>query len=293
MRRSTLFLTTVAAALAAVATPALAQDAPTPPTPQTIGNPPTDFGDRITVGVGAAYLPDYEGSNNYRFAPAPVAIGAIDRFNFSLIGNRLSVDLIRDRPGSDIDFQLGPLAVLDLNRRSRTSSDDPRIRALGGVGTALELGGYAGIGKTGIITSPYDKLSVSLSYRYDVTNVHNSGLLQPSINYLTPLSRKAAVGLFASAEHAGQGYATTYFTVTPGGSAASGLPVYYARSGWKDVSVGGLATVSLTGDLLHGFKLVGGGTYTRLMNDFGDSPIVRIAGSRNQWIGALGVAYTF
>ena len=59
------------------------------------------------------------------------------------------------------------------------------------------------------------------------------------------------------------------------------------------MSIGALATLSITGDLLHGFKLVGGGTYTRLMNSFADSPIVSIAGSRNQWIGALGVAYTF
>ena len=182
--------------------------------------------------------------------------------------------------------------MVDFNRDT-SSFTDPRVRALGKVGTAFELGGYVGLGKTGVITSPYDKISISASYRYDVSNVHNSGIIQPSINYLTPLSRKAAVGVFASAEHAGSGYATTYYGVNPAQSAASGLPIYYATSGWKDVSAGAVATVAITGDLLHGFKLVGGGTYTRLMNGFADSPVVSIAGSRNQWIGALGVAYTF
>ena len=294
MRRSTFLTTTLAAtALTAAASPALAQDANTPASMTTAANgQPVDFGDTITVGVGAAYLPDYEGSNNYRVVPAPLAIGAVKGFSFALIGNRLSVDLIRDPKTSSYDFQLGPLVVVDFNRDTSRFTDR-RVQALGKVGTAIELGGYVGFGKTGVITSAYDKLSASVSYRYDVSNVHNSGIIQPSINYLTPISRKAAVGLFASAEHAGRGYATAYYTVNPTQSAASGLPTYFATSGWKDVSVGAVATVAITGDLLHGFKLVGGGTYTRLMNSFADSPVVSIAGSRNQWVGALGVAYTF
>ena len=294
MRRSTLILTTFAAALTAAA-PAFAQDAPTPPQ-ATSGA--TDLstalaGDSLTIGAGAAYLPDYEGSNNYRVVPAPAAIGSYKGYQFQLIGNRLSVDLIREAPESKLDFQAGPLGVIDFNRSTSSNLYDPRVRALGTIGTAVELGGFIGFGKTGIITSPYDKLSATVSYRYDVSGVHKSGILQPSINYLTPLSTKAAFGVFASAEHAEQGYASTYYTVNPLQSAVSGLPVYYAHGGWKDFSVGALATVSLTGDLLKGFKLVGGGTYTRLMNDFANSPIVSIAGSRNQWIGALGIAYTF
>jgi MipA family protein len=29
------------------------------------------------------------------------------------------------------------------------------------------------------------------------------------------------------------------------------------------------------------------------LNDFGDSPVVSIAGSRSQWLGVVGLAYTF
>src|SRR3546814_19755716 len=100
--------------------------------------------------------------------------------------------------------------------------------------------------KTGVITSPYDKLSVSLSYRHDVSGSHDSAILQPTINYLTPLGRKAAIGLFASAEHAGKGYARTYFDITPGQSAASGLPLYTASSGWQTYTTGPIATHALT-----------------------------------------------
>ncbi len=274
----------------AFSTPAFAQDAGTPlaaaPDPET-------GGDSITIGGGGAYLPDYEGSNDYRFTPVPGAIGSISGFAFTLAGNRFSVDLIPNQPGPVWDFQAGPIGVVNFNRSNNKSIDDLRIRALGERDTAIEIGGYVGVGKTGVITSPYDKLSVSLSYRHDVAGAHDSEIWQPSVNYFTPLSRKAAVGLFASAEHAGRGYARYYYTITPNQSLASGLPTYSARSGWKDISLGLVGTYALTGDLLHGFKLVAGGSYRHLMNDFGDSPVVSIAGGRGQWLGALGVAYTF
>lgn len=273
-----------------LATPALAQEAPLPPAP-----PPTvdTGGDSITIGGAAVYLPDYEGSNDYRFVPAPGAIGSYKGFSFLLAGNRLSVDLVPNDAGPGVDFQLGPIAVVNFNRSSLKSIDDPRVRALGELDTAIELGGYVGIGKTGVITSDYDKLSVSLSYRHDVSNTHDSYVLTPTINYLTPLSTKTAVAVFASADRVGGGYARTYYGVLPGQVVASGLPAYTPGSGWKSYSLGGVATIALTGDLLKGFKLVAGGTYSRMLDDIGRAPIVRIAGNRSQWLGAVGLAYTF
>jgi outer membrane scaffolding protein for murein synthesis (MipA/OmpV family) len=285
---------TAAACLALLSTAtAHAQSAPTATPPDAGALAEAAAGDSITIGAGAVYLPDYEGSNDYRITPAPGAIGSYKGFNFTLAGNRLSVDLVPNAAGPGVDFQLGPIAVLNLNRSSIKNIDDPRVRALGKVDTAIELGGFVGIGKTGVITSDFDRLSVSLSYRHDVAGGHDSGIWAPTINYLTPLSRKAAVGLFVSAERVDDRYADTYFTVTPAQSLASGLPAYRAEGGWKNYTLGAVATVALTGDLFRGLKLVGGGTYARLLNDFGESPVTRVAGSRSQWLGALGLAYTF
>ena len=287
----------LAAAAAVFATPAFAQDTQViPPDAGAAAQvaADTDFDrDSITVGAGAVYLPDYEGSNDYRFVPAPGAIGSYKGFNFTLAGNRLSVNVIPAGRGPVWNVEAGPIGVVDFNRTSLKNIEDRRVRALGELDTAIELGGYIGIGKTGVITSPYDRLSASLSYRHDVSNVHDSGIWQPTINYLTPLSRKAAVGLFASGEYAETGYARAYYSINAAQSVASGLPVFNARKGWKNYALGAIATYSLTGDLLHGFKVVAGGTYRRQLNDFADSPIVSIAGSRNQWLGAVGLAYTF
>ncbi len=282
---------TVAAAAVAFATPALAQDAA--PSAVPTGIEEQMAGDSITVGVAAAYITDYEGSNDYRFTPAPGVLATIKGYTFTLLGNRASVDLIRDNPGPTWDLQAGPIGLVNFNRNSNKSIDDRRIRALGELDTAIELGGFVGIGKTGVITSPYDKLSVSLSYRHDVTNTHDSAIWQPTVNYFTPLSRKAAVGLFASAERAGRGYARTYFSVDGAQSLASGLPVYNARDGWKNWSLGVIGTYALTGDLLKGWKAIGGVVYRGMMNDFKDSPVTSIAGSKSQWASALGIGYTF
>ncbi|MFD1035736.1 MipA/OmpV family protein [Sphingomonas hankookensis] len=276
-----------------VAMPAFAQDATGPAVPASAVPNEDTGGDFYVVGLGAAVLPDYEGSDDYSFSPVPAATGRVSGFNFLLAGNRASVDLIRDGVGPTWDIQAGPIAVVNLNRNSTKGIDDAQVRALGTVGTAIELGGYVGIGKTGVITSQFDRLSASLSYRKDVAGGHKSTVLAPTINYVTPLSLRAIAGVFVSAERVGEGYADRYFSVNQAQSLASGLPIYNARSGWKNWTLGALAGHSISGDLRSGWQLFGTVVYRKLLNDFADSPLVARNGSSNQWLGAVGVAYSF
>lgn len=278
--RSLAFLAT----LCLSATPAFAQGR---------GVSSSEEGDFAMVAVGAATLPDYEGSDDYRWAPVPAATGRVSGFGFEIAGTRASVDLIPDRGGSGFDIQAGPSVNFNLNRTSVKSIDDPRIKALGKLDTAIEVGGFFGIAKSGVITSDYDRLAVRVTYRKDVTSTSRAGTFVPSVTYVTPLSRKALVGTFVSATRVEKGYADTYFSITPAGAAASGLPVYNAQGGWKDWTAGLGGMVSLTGDLQHGLQLFAGGTYRRLLGDFGASPVTSIAGSRNQWLGSAGLAYSF
>jgi outer membrane scaffolding protein for murein synthesis (MipA/OmpV family) len=268
-----------------VAAPALAQQ-------QTADAPPPDLNrDTVMVGVGAAVVPSYDGSDKSVLTAAPAVRGRVSGINFAVLGSRAWADLIADNNGPGWDFQAGPVVNVNLNRTSRI--EDRQVAALGKVDTAIEAGGFVGLGKQGLITSDYDKLTVGVSYVHDVGTVHKSYVVSPSVSYGTPLSRKAYVLLNLSANYMGNGYAQTYFGVTPGGSARSGLPVYNARKGWKDWTLGAMGNVSLTGDLTHGLSLVGGVAYRRMLDDAAESPIVRIAGSRDQWFGALGLAYTF
>lgn len=283
-------LLSVGAALLASAVPAFAQETTSPA--QAPITPDVDTGgNSITVGVGAALVPTYEGSDNSRVVPVPAVRGNIDGYAFSTRGSKLVVDIVPNDEGPVWDYQFGPVVSLNFNRVG--DPGDARVDALGRKKIALEVGGMVGIGKTGVITSDYDKLSVSAVFVNDVTGIHNSFTLTPQIDYGTPLSRRAYVGLSASATYVGNGYANTYFGVSPSQVAASTLPAFNPESGFKNWSLSALGAYSITGDLLGGVQLIGGVSYSRLLSDFANSPITRIAGDRNQWFYALGVAYTF
>ncbi|WP_293881896.1 MipA/OmpV family protein [Sphingomonas sp.] len=269
-------------AAAAVATPALAQDARK--------NPSAVYEDSIIIGVGAASVPRYEGSNDNTFIPAAAARGTIGGYGFTFAGTTLSTDIIPYRASTGGKLVLGPVAHLTLNRTSDKRTRDPQIRALGKIDKAIEVGGQFGYTQTGVFTSDYDTLNATVSAVYDVTGTHESVIITPSISYGTPISRKAFVGINASADYVGGKYARTYFGVTPGQSLASGLPTYTPGDGFRDFSVNGLANYSLTGDLRGGLSLFGVVSYERLIGDFARSPVVR---DRNQMIYAAGLAYTF
>jgi outer membrane protein len=197
-----------------LAAPAFAQDqtAETAPVPDASTAPDLDK-DSFQIGVGAGVVPSYEGSDDYVFTAVPGIRGRVSGINFALRGNRFSADVIPTPGGPGWDFQLGPVAQVNFARNSNIR--DPQVKALGKIDIAVELGGYAGIGKQGVFTSDYDKLSASVTYVHDVAGTHGSYVLTPSIDYGTPLSTKAYVGLNLSADYMGGGYADTYFSVTP------------------------------------------------------------------------------
>ncbi|MES2986533.1 MAG: MipA/OmpV family protein [Pseudomonadota bacterium] len=273
------------------AAPAFAQDEAPASVEQT--DVASEGNSRLTVGGGAAYYPDYEGSSHNRWSPVPAANGTVAGMSFTVLANRASLDVIPDGTGPGWNFQLGPVAVLNQNRSNQDAIKDLRVRRLGEIDTSVEVGAYAGIGYTGLITSDFDTLSLTVSYRKGVNGANRSGVWNPTITYTTPLSTKALVSIFTSAEIAEDRYARLYFGVTPTQSLASGLPAFRPQGGQKDITFGGFFTYALSGNLTKGLSIVVGGSYKKLVGDFADSPLVAIAGDRNQWTGAAGLALTF
>jgi len=266
---------------------------PASPVPATPAPAVDTQRDSFTVGAGVAVLPDYEGSDDYRFIPAVQGRGQVSGISFFTRGAALYVDLVPQAEGETVDFALGPLVAANLSRTNRRVIDDRAIRALPQLDTAIEVGGFAGISKTGVVTSAYDVLSARVAYQRDVAGSHDSYLITPSIDYLTPLSTRNLVGISASMQFVGDGWARQYFGITPGASTASGLAPYQLDGGLKSYSLSMIGAQSLSGDIRSGFALFGAVSYTRLLGDFADSPIVTVDGSPNQWVGAIGIGYTF
>jgi outer membrane protein len=250
----------------------------------------------LTVGIGAAYIPSYEGSDDHRVLPIAQARGKVNDFAFWTRGAGLYVDAIPDRDPRGLDFEFGPLVNVRFDRTSRKQTRDDAVAALGKLGTAIEVGGFVGIGKRGVITSDYDNLSARIAVARDVAGAHDGYVVTPAIEYTTPLSPTAFVGLGLSAEYVGKKYGRYYYDIDAAGSAASGLPVYAAAgngSGFKRLSFNLSGSKSLSGDLRRGWALFAVGGYARLLGDYADSPVVAIAGSKDQWLGAVGIGYTF
>ena len=272
-----------AALLALTAVPALAQSA------EGALPDPNDQSNTFTIAAGAAYIPDYEGSNDYRIIPAAAIRGRVSGISFFTRATYLYVDVVPRGSGA-LEFDAGPIVGVRLNRTGKIKDDF--VDRLPELDKAIEVGGFAGITYHGL-TNPYDALSVRLDVVKDVGGAHKSTVVTPTIDFGTPLSRTTYVGLSLSADWVGSGYADYYYSIDAAGALASGLPVYNADGGFKNWRVGLLANQSLTGDLTHGLSLFGTASYSKLSGDFKRSPIVSQRGSASQWLAALGLAYTF
>ena len=181
------------------AAPALAQDGDEQGRP----NDPNS----LTIGLGGAYLPSYEGSDDYILTPIGLAFGKIAGFGFATRGTALYVDLIPDKPDAPLSFDFGPLANVRLDRTNRIK--DPRVKALGEFDTAIELGAWAGLTKNGLLHE-YDSLGVRLAWQKDVTDTHEGTIITPAIEYSSPLSTRTLVSLSLQGEHVSDRYARTY-----------------------------------------------------------------------------------
>ncbi len=274
-------------ALAAADPPA----APLPPPPSGRPGPPAPDPNRLTIGFGGGIGPSYEGSDNYRFQPGGLIAGAIDDIEFSARGTNIYVDLVKDRRGSAISVAAGPVIQLNLERTGGVR--DARVRALGDRATTLEIGGYAGLAKRGVLIPPAS-LSAELAIVKGVSGAHDSLIVTPSVALSSPVSARAFARLGLSADYVGAGYGRAYFDVDPAGSLASGLAQYRTRgSGFKSVGANMLIVRDLGGDARTGWSLFALAGYKRLLGQYARSPIVREAGSADQFLGVAGIAFTF
>jgi outer membrane protein len=278
----------LALAACSIGAPALAQS---PPVTQSL--PSADElanRDTVTVGVGAAVVPDYEGSDDYRIIPAGAVRGKLGGISFSTNGTYLYVDVV---PSSGkLDFDAGP--IVGARYGSRRHIKDDVVELLPKRHTAIEVGAFGGISFHGL-TNPYDTLSVRLDVLHDIGSAHKSTTFSPNLSFSTPLSRTTYVSASAGAEFVSNKFADYYFSNAEVDSLSGGvlLPAFDADGGMKNWKASLLLNQSISGDLLHGFSIFGLGQYSRLVGDFKRSPIVSQRGSPNQWIGALGIAYTW
>lgn len=259
--------------------------------PAIAAQPPEDRNSLI-LGIGGGIAPEYEGADDYGFQPGGVIQGKVDGFDFQVRGPNIYVDLVRDAPDSQWNVIAGPVAQLRFERTSRDDLDDPRVAALGTRDTAVELGGYVGIGRKGFLIPPAS-LTFDLAFLRDVAGAHGSYVLTPGIALSSPVSQRSFARWGISADYVGKGYGRTYFDVAPLPGPGA-LPAYATRgSGFKSVGTTFLLTSDLGGDNRKGWALFGLAGYKRLLGQYARSPIVSEAGNADQFLAVAGIAYAF
>lgn len=248
-------------------------------------------GDHLTVGIGAILGPSYEGSDDYRVSPVPVVQGKLHGIEITPRPGGVALDMVDDGSQPGFGLSLGPVVTWSGNRAGGIK--DPVVRAAGRLDSAIEAGLSGGVTVYRLL-SAYDSLTVSADVKWDVNGAHRGMGVAPQISYFTPLSRAAFVTLSLGGARVDGDQARYYFGVSERQAAASGLPRFRARAGWTSARAGFLGGYDLNGNLLDGgFALFAIGSYSRLLGDARRTPYTALRGDADQWLGGIGLGYTF
>ncbi|WP_338465953.1 MipA/OmpV family protein [Novosphingobium sp. ZN18A2] len=265
---------------------AMAQSAPPP------DNEPNIFdGDFLVVGAGVVVTPRYEGADSTMITPAAGVAGRIAGIGISPRDSGIALNFIPAPRNAKVRFQLGPVGVYNDNRDAH--SGDAVVDKLHPLDDTFEAGIATGFSVQRVL-NPYDSVSMGVDVRWDTSGHDGARLVSVGGTYLTPVSRAQIVALSVAMDFVNDGWADYTYSVSPADSVASGLPVYSAKGGMKDWGLRFYTGYDLDGNLLNGgFALVAGMGYTRLTGSAAETPITALRGSRDQWMGGVGLAYTF
>lgn len=279
---------------ATLANPVAAQDAPVE------GPPPIDMddtvfsGDYLSVGAGVALNPSYTGSDDYVFSVLPIVQGSLGGVDINPRAGGVRLDFVQD-PDEGMGFDLGVAARLRGNRASQI--EDEVVLQYGELDRAIEVGPSVGVNFPAVL-NPYDSIGVGVDAMWDVNSAHSGMTVSPSVSYSTPLSRSIFANLSVSAEWADEDFQDYYFRVEDAaftGSGAGPLPEFEPEDGgFTSAGVNLLLGIDLDGNIANGglgLVLIGG--YSRVLGDAADTPFTDIRGSKDQFLGAVGIGYTF
>jgi len=227
-----------------------------------------------TVGVGGGLAPDYEGSDEFDAFPIPqVRYNFPNACNINLLGPTLKVNVIPSRA-----FGFGPMLRY---RPERDSVEDKVVAKFEKVDAAIEAGAYGDI----IINN----FILYTAFNKDISESHEGYLIDAAAGYRVGIESNVQLVMHAFGTYASEKYMETYFGVNRENSERSGLPIYAAESGLKDIGLMGALQYKINTNLC----LVGIMKYSRLLGDAENSPIVEQRGDPNNFMDGIIINYNF
>jgi len=235
------------------------------------GGPPDQWA--FSLGAGAGFAPDYEGSEDYEVVPLLLARVQRNEIFVALEANTLRANLLPIPV-----FQAGPLIRY---RPERNDVENDAVDDLEKVDAAVELGGFVGFETQGW----HGRVEIT----QDVADAYNGWLVGARGGYRAVFSPSLSLNTTAFTTYASDDYMETYFGIDGANAARSGLDTFNADAGFKDV---GLSLAAHYGGR-EGWGLTGIAAYKRLLGDAEDSPVVDDEGNPNQVLAGLVITYGF
>jgi len=244
---------------------------------QTMGPPPGALGGgdwAVTLGVGGAVRPTYEGSDRYRVSPLPFAsIVWKDTVSLDVTG----VNVYWRHEG----LQVGGGVTYNLGRSGEDKffgQGDDRLRGLGDV--------PATVGLRGFVNYRLGPVLLGTSITKYLLEGNNGLLIDAGVGVPYRVNDRITLTARLGTTWADGNYMRNFFGITPAQSARSGFAAYDARSGFKDVSLSLGAQYKLT----ENWSLSGGVRLTQLLSAAKNSPI---SFADRSVTGTLLVGYRF
>ncbi|NWG91905.1 MAG: MipA/OmpV family protein [Parvularculaceae bacterium] len=227
----------------------------------------------LSIGVGPEYRPDYFGSDDFEWRADPEVYVKFRNFVFL------------DNDGADIalfgfsGFSFGPSIRLVGDR---DEDDNAALTGLGDIDHTFEVGGFAA-------TKFVDRFLFRAKIRKGVVGGHDGLSVDAAGTFLLFRFGRVSTSVSGNATWIGDSYADTYFSVTPAQSAASGLPVYDAGRGIRDV--GGSLNAYI--NIMKRWSLNPYVSYRYILPEFANTPIIETYGDQNQYIAGFHIMREF
>lgn len=248
-----------------------------------------------SVGIGAGLVPSYSGSDDYVVFPLPLIVGRVGGIGIRPNGPGLRLDLLSAPPtlggAKGPTFNFGP-AIRIRNDRVNQIRDNV-VEQAEDLDLALEVGIAGGVSFPNVFTAN-DALSFNVQSSADVLGAHDGFLIEPNIGYSRPFGTGILLQASIGAQFVDDNFADYYYSVTPQQSAATGLSQFTADGGLNSVSSNVILNFDLDGNAINGglsiYTIAG---YSRLVGDGANTPFTAERGDANQFLGGVGLAYTF
>ncbi len=231
--------------------------------------------------VGAAYLPDYTGSDDYRVIPFGAVRWEVGDVVVRSDGPGLAADLYREGPVT--------AGVYGRWAAGRNDVDDVVVSLLPEIDNSIIAGGFVDVTLAENLLTGFDRFTVGARVGADILGRFDGAAWSTSATYTTALSRTSLFVLSASVSGFSDDYADTLFSVDAAGATASGLQAFQAEGGVQDIGLTSILTVGIGGE----WNVSGILGVSQLQGDFADSPIVAVRGSETQVFTGVALGRRF